>query len=53
LALAQPLSQHQIHCKEQKPLTQQSVMTQPSCQVTDFHPLATLTLKHEDHQKWP
>jgi transposase len=53
LARPQPLPQQKIHCTEMKPLPQQAVMNQMSDQVTELHPLATLTLKHEDHQKWP
>jgi len=53
LALPQPPHQKKIHCTETKSLTQHSVIEQPSWQVTELHPMATLELTLEDHQKWP
>jgi transposase len=53
LALPQPLHQKEIPGEEAKPLTQHSVMKQPSCPVTALHPMTTLALMQEDHQKWP
>jgi hypothetical protein len=53
--LAAPLPPHpkEIQCTETTSLTQQFVRNQSDCLVTVLHPMATLKLPHEDHQKWP
>jgi transposase len=48
-----PPHQKKIYCKEAALLTQQPVIKQPYCQVTELPLVATPDLKHEDHQKWP
>jgi transposase len=53
LALPQPLYQQAICYNETKPLTQQPVMSQPSPQMPELHPMDTGAPQHEDHQKWP
>jgi transposase len=53
LVLPQPPHQKEIGCKEAKSLTQQLVMPQPQCAVTELHPLAIPPRQPEDHQKWP
>jgi len=53
LAARLPTHTPQIHCKEVKPLAQQSVMNQSAYRVPESHPMAILELKQEDHQKWP
>jgi len=53
LALPSPVHQQEIHGNEPKPLAQQSVLNQPSCHLTELHPMDTGAPQHEDHQKWP
>ena len=53
LATPPPTLAQQIGCTAAKPLAQQPVMIEAHFQPTDRHPIATLELTQEDHQKWP